>query len=162
MLVLKILVLGEDIKKSHFLADGKVTTPDIWKKYGHLVDSKHIPSQYISSQYKPDHPVSKVIDKYYGFSETAMKNLVNPYAFPLMADSLGNLPPAFVLTCNLDTLRDDGILYAQRLENEGTTVQHYMDKHGFHGMMSGVKGAIVFQAALEALEEIIKFIEEVE
>ncbi len=90
-----------------------------------------------------------------------MKNLVNPYAFPLMAESLGNLPPAFVLTCNLDTLRDDGILFAKRLEHEGTTVQHYMDKHGFHGMIAGVKGGIVFQAGVEAVDAIIKFIQQV-
>ncbi len=83
--------------------------------------------------------------------------MVDPYVSPLLADSLSNLPPAFVITCATDTLRDEGILYARRLEMEGTRVEHYHDKHGYHGMISLVKG-IKTQAAIEAFEAIVAFV----
>ena len=58
----------------------------------------------------------------------------NPYAAPLWARSLADLPPATVVTAGFDTLRDEGRAYAERLEAEGveTTVRNYERMtHGF-------------------------------
>lgn len=59
------------------------------------------------------------------------------HAAPLLADSdvLSRTPKAYILTCEFDVLRDDGLMYAQRLRDAGVTVtsDHYAD--GFHGCM---------------------------
>lgn len=55
----------------------------------------------------------------------------NPCAFPLEASDLSGLPPALVLTCELDPLRDEGIAYANRLSEAGVTTSH----HNYEGMI---------------------------
>ncbi|MCG3775891.1 MAG: Carboxylesterase NlhH [Nitrospira sp.] len=43
----------------------------------------------------------------------------NPLASPLRADSLSGLPPALVILAECDPAHDDGLLYAQRLNQSG-------------------------------------------
>lgn len=52
------------------------------------------------------------------------KQVLEPYASPLHAEDLSGLPPASILTCGFDPLRDDGRVYAARLEESGVTVHH--------------------------------------
>uniref|UniRef100_A0A3B4YG88 Neutral cholesterol ester hydrolase 1 n=1 Tax=Seriola lalandi dorsalis TaxID=1841481 RepID=A0A3B4YG88_SERLL len=63
--------------------------------------------------------------------------LVDVRAAPLLAEQgvLGKTPKAYVMTCEFDVLRDDGLMYAKRLQDAGVTVtsDHYDD--GFHGCM---------------------------
>ncbi|KAG9340058.1 hypothetical protein JZ751_021975 [Albula glossodonta] len=63
--------------------------------------------------------------------------LLDVRAAPLLAerDVLSRVPPAYILTCEHDVLRDDGLMYGRRLEEAGVAVtnDHYED--GFHGCM---------------------------
>ncbi len=55
-------------------------------------------------------------------------------ASPLLAKSVANLPPAFVMTAGFDPLVDEGKAYADRLAKEGVKVEYrnYADMvHGF-------------------------------
>jgi len=59
---------------------------------------------------------------------------VNPYASPLRAASLADLPPAFIVTAEHDPLRDEGEAYGLRLQEAGVpaTVSRYAGAtHGF-------------------------------
>ncbi len=48
----------------------------------------------------------------------------NPYVAPMLAEDLSDLPPAFVLTCEYDPLRDEGEAYAERLREAGVPTKH--------------------------------------
>ena len=48
---------------------------------------------------------------------------VSPYAAPLRATILAGLPPAYILTAELDPLRDEGMEYRRRLLEVGVSVE---------------------------------------
>lgn len=55
----------------------------------------------------------------------------NPYASPLRAPDLSGLPPALVVTAEVDPLHSEGVAYAQRLQEAGVNVTH----HHYDGVM---------------------------
>lgn len=58
----------------------------------------------------------------------------SPYAAPARAKDLRGLPPAYLMTADLDALRDEGLEYGQRLIQAGvpTRLHHYPGTfHGF-------------------------------
>ncbi len=70
----------------------------------------------------------------------------HPYASPLRAASLARLPPAHVVTTELDPLRDEGNAYADRLRAEGVPVTHKC----YAGFIHGFAGPEAWQDTLAA------------
>jgi acetyl esterase/lipase len=52
---------------------------------------------------------------------------------PVEAESLENLPPAYIETAEFDCLHDDGILYADRLRDAGVETELFETKGTMHG-----------------------------
>ncbi|MHA6231900.1 alpha/beta hydrolase [Pseudomonas fluorescens group sp. PF-69] len=58
-----------------------------------------------------------------------------PYAMPLLAADLRRLPPAFIAVAQFDPLRDDGVLYAERLDAAGVATTLYYGEGLVHGCL---------------------------
>ncbi|XP_070539061.1 neutral cholesterol ester hydrolase 1-like [Ptychodera flava] len=63
--------------------------------------------------------------------------LLNQDFAPLMRENLTGLPPTYIVTAGFDVLRDDGIMYAERLEQAGVPVTWLHYEEGFHGIFTG-------------------------
>lgn len=66
-----------------------------------------------------------------------LKILPETTCSPLLAEDaiVSQLPETFILTCEFDVLRDDGLLYKKRLEDCGVPVSWCHLSDGFHGLL---------------------------
>jgi acetyl esterase len=75
----------------------------------------------------------------------------NPYASPLLAESLENLPPAILVTAGFDVLKDEGIAYVERLEAAGVPTVRASYPSMIHGFITMDR---LFGEAEDAIDEI--------
>lgn len=59
----------------------------------------------------------------------------SPYAMPLLAEDFSGLPKALIAVAQFDPLRDDGMLYAERLQQAGVPARLYPGKGLVHGCL---------------------------
>lgn len=59
----------------------------------------------------------------------------NPEVSPLVAKSFAGLPPAFIVTADVDPLRDDGPAYQKALQAEGISAQWRNEPQLIHGYL---------------------------
>jgi len=71
----------------------------------------------------------------------------DPKASPLRADDLSNLPPALVVTCEFDPLRDEGASYAEAMAAAGVQVRHLPCRGQIHTSLTAVDMVISGAAA---------------
>lgn len=95
---------------------------------------------------KPSNPgpqdwlqIGAVALKYIQENYVAGADPKDPKVSPLFEDDLDKLPPAWVLTCGLDPLRDEGKLYYEKMEEAGNQVEHRYEKTMPHGFLNFAK-----------------------
>ncbi|XP_022107593.1 arylacetamide deacetylase-like [Acanthaster planci] len=75
---------------------------------------------------------------------------------PLWRKDLSGLPPAYIISCQYDGLRDDAVIYAARLEQAGVKVKFTNYYNGWHGMLNGQ----AFHVGQRALRYLIAHLQE--
>jgi acetyl esterase/lipase len=73
----------------------------------------------------------------------------NSYAAPSRAEDLSGLPPAYVLTADIDPLRDEGLQYAIALIDAAVPVELHHVPGTFHGFDAHVPLAAVSRRVLQ-------------
>ncbi|XP_020014902.1 neutral cholesterol ester hydrolase 1 isoform X1 [Castor canadensis] len=90
-----------------------------------------------------------------------LPQLLDARSSPLIAEQevLLHLPKTYILTCEHDVLRDDGIMYAKRLENAGVevTLDHFED--GFHGCMIFTSWPTNFSVGIRTRNSYMKWLD---
>ena len=74
---------------------------------------------------------------------------VSPYASVARATDLRNMPPTYIVTAELDPLRDEGINYATALIASGNTVELHHFPRTYHGFDAVAPSARLSQRALD-------------
>jgi cation diffusion facilitator CzcD-associated flavoprotein CzcO/acetyl esterase/lipase len=83
----------------------------------------------------------------------------DPRAAPLYAKNLSNLPPALVVTCEFDPLRDEGAAYAKALQAAGVSSRHLPCRGQIHTSLLAIgviaSGARHRQAMADAIRHFV-------
>tara|TARA_Y100001936_G_scaffold249684_1_gene300622 strand:- start:2288 stop:3217 length:930 start_codon:yes stop_codon:yes gene_type:complete len=95
--------------------------------------------EYDTMVYFWDSYLSKAEDQY------------NPYAVPMRASTLNNLPPAFILTVEYDPLRDEGEAYATALEAANVKVKYSLYEGMIHAFFNA---GVPFDKTWDAISEV--------
>jgi len=121
--------------------------------YPVINNSFNTPSYQENGQIKP--LVKEIMYWFWNNYLSSPEDGNNPYASPSKATSLSNLPPAFVITGELDVLRDEGEAYALQLREAGVEVQCKRYPGAVHEFfsLSGVAGV-----SKDALDDAASFL----
>ncbi|XP_028596427.2 arylacetamide deacetylase-like 3 [Podarcis muralis] len=144
----KLAYLDQVLKGAHVSEEMKI-------KYKKWIHADHIPDEFKVRGYKPPPPVpfSKELHE-------MMKLSFDPKHCALLVedDIVRQLPETFMLTCEYDVLRDDGLLYKKRLEDNGVPVTWHHAKDGFHGILSSIDWFFEWPCGRVAAEHVTSFI----
>ncbi|KAJ7306500.1 hypothetical protein JRQ81_009855 [Phrynocephalus forsythii] len=154
---------------SVYLTGTYFNTEDIWKsahvpeerraKYSQWISAKHIPDKFKTRGYVPVAPAPFSTESY-----KKAKHIFETMFSPLLAedDIIQQLPDTFILTCEYDVVRDDGLLYKKRLEDHGIPVTWYHVVDGFHGIVCLVDyGPLEFPGTRSSLRHVVHFLKRV-
>ncbi|NWS74381.1 ADCL4 protein, partial [Crotophaga sulcirostris] len=91
----------------------------------------------------------------------AIKEILAATFSPLLAEDsiICQLPESYIVTCEFDVLRDDGLLYKKRLEDNGVQVTWYHSETSFHGSLCFFGyGIFSFSSAEKIMDRIVNYI----
>lgn len=117
------------LEKDHSSLDHPDITPEVRARLDWTV--------LLEPKYRKNHkPV--IVEKGSPGKRKAQPGLLDVRASPLLAgpEVLAKCPRTYILTCEFDVLRDDGLMYARRLQDAGVEVTNDHYEGGFHGCFS--------------------------
>ncbi|MGH3859600.1 alpha/beta hydrolase [Actinokineospora sp.] len=100
-----------------------------------------------------DAPLLTAADARWCWEQYIGHHCVDQYAAPMKAASLRGLPPALILTAEVDPLRDDAEAYAERLRRSGVPTTSIRHSGVFHGFFTEVG---VFAKTDAAIDDVVR------
>ncbi|XP_035245411.1 arylacetamide deacetylase-like 4 [Anguilla anguilla] len=149
--------LNGDVSVCQDVLEGSHVHQDCRLQYGKWLSPELLPPEFLARGYRPVEP-----PPYDGEVYHVVRGGLDPEVSPLLGEDevVRRTPPAFVLTCEYDVLRDDGLLYRKRLEDLGVGVAWHHVPDGFHGIVSFYNcGWLSFPAARPTLDSIVRYVE---
>lgn len=149
------LGLSDTALISEFAANNH-TSPLLKKsEYASYLKHENLPKEFQRTDFKPlgDNFGNQAL------SDRIEAALTDPFISPLMAPDLSKVPPAYIVVAENDVLRDEILLYAERLRKAGvpTELKYYRRMH--HGfIMLGSVNALNFQEGIEAVTAIGEYV----
>ncbi|NWH69561.1 ADCL4 protein, partial [Piaya cayana] len=121
--------LNIDLSAIKAVSEGCHVPENLQLKYQKWVSADYIPHEFKRRGYKP------TTTRPFSEEHPALEVVFDPVFSPLLAEDsvIARLPETFILTCELDVLRDDGLLYKKRLDDHGIKVTWRHLQEGFHG-----------------------------
>nr|XP_060615060.1 arylacetamide deacetylase-like 4 [Anolis sagrei ordinatus] len=105
----------------------------VLRKYRKWVSADLIPEEFKARGYRPqDTGLYEFKPKVYEEMKAVLEENFSPLFAP--DETIAKLPQTYILTCEFDVLRDDGLLYKRRLEDNGVPVKWVHVENGFHGV----------------------------
>nr|XP_019587489.1 PREDICTED: arylacetamide deacetylase-like 2 [Rhinolophus sinicus] len=140
------------------------TLPQAMKKNQHMpLESRHLFkfvnwTTLLPKKYRKDHVYTEPV---LGRTNYSLPALMDSRASPLLANDsqLQNLPSTYILTCQYDTVRDDGLMYVSRLQNVGVQVVHEHIEDGFHGALSYMRSPLYLRLGLRIRDMYISWLD---
>ncbi|XP_043731214.1 arylacetamide deacetylase-like 2 isoform X2 [Cervus elaphus] len=116
-------------------------------------------SIFLPEKYKKNHVYAEPI---LGRLNPSYSALLDSRLSPLAVNDsqLQNLPLTYILTCQYDLIRDDGLMYVSRLQNVGVKVSHDHMEDGIHGALSFMASPINLQLGIRIKDKYINWLEE--
>ena len=147
---------------------------DIRKKFESFTDHKMIPEQYKTG--KGYYETYELIDSVHIFPETlgtssilktdkdlgdSLRKLFLADLSPGLAEpeKLVGLPKALFINCEVDPIKDHGLIYAERLRKSGVTVDVNFYENCFHGSVTMTSKDSGFKASRKILKDLIHFLQ---
>uniref|UniRef100_A0A8D0BYI8 Alpha/beta hydrolase fold-3 domain-containing protein n=1 Tax=Salvator merianae TaxID=96440 RepID=A0A8D0BYI8_SALMN len=128
-----LIYFGKPPSLKEQLMKGSHVPDDFRRKCEKWMSADNIPEKFKRRGYKPVPLVPYKPEIYAQLSEI----LETTFSSLLAEDSvIQKLPETFILSCELDVLRDDSLLYKKRLEDNGVKVTWFHAKNGFHGVIN--------------------------
>ncbi|CAO2613055.1 Arylacetamide deacetylase-like 2 [Lemmus lemmus] len=116
-------------------------------------------SHFLPEKYKRNHAYREPV---LGKLNASYPILLDSRVSPLLANDsqLQKLPLTYVITCEHDVLRDDGLIYVTRLRNAGVPVTHDHIENAIHGAISFAAAPLYLHSGSRIIDKYISWLEE--
>ncbi|XP_022538078.1 arylacetamide deacetylase-like 4 isoform X1 [Astyanax mexicanus] len=150
--------LNGDVSVCQDVLAGRHIPAELKAHYSKWLDPANLPPEFRERSYQKHEQEDTAHD---GEVYHVIKDGLQSEFSPLLAedDVLRLTPSTFILTCEYDVLRDDGILFHKRLKDLGVDVTWHHVSDGFHGIVSFFNmGWLTFPAGKRAMDQIVSYI----
>lgn len=124
-------------KYYEFFNNNSHISQEIQTQYSNRINVSFLPDEIHKTKQKGGRSQNREQLLPKGDQRDISRLVINPKLAPLMAsdEALSHLPPTFILTVEVDVLRDEGYMAIERLRNAGVHVEHTHLSSEEHGCL---------------------------